>query len=173
MRQKIAAYIFGTKKKFITIASVILLPQLFSVTQLVVYIFLLRNLTIAHFTFINGSQCLADVHWISGWYILVMKPNSRLKLTVGLNPYGKEKNNLESLILNTIKHIRNGEWNMGISLEVWCFIYFNYLNIHKHKPYETICLWYSISLTPFNIRIAQKYLLKMGLSKGRYKKNLT
>ena len=101
------------------------------------------------------------------------QPDSRLKkLTVGLSSYNKD-NNLESLILNTIKHIRNEAWNMANSLEIWCFIYFIYFSIHKHKPYETICSWFTISRTPFNICIAQKYLLKMGLFSGPYKKNLT
>ena len=69
-------------------------------------------------------------------------------------------------------YVRNGARNMAISLEIWCFIYFNYFSIHKHKPYETICFWFGISLTPFDIRIAQKYLLKMRLSIGLYN-NLT
>ena len=63
-------------------------------------------------------------------------------------------------------YLWNGTRNMAISLEVWCFIYINYFSIHKHKPYETICLWFSISLTPFDIRIDQ--MLKMGLSIGLY-----
>ena len=53
---KIDADIVSTKKKVMYYnASVILLPQgsKFSVAQLVIYILLLRNLTIAHFTFIN------------------------------------------------------------------------------------------------------------------------
>ena len=69
-------------------------------------------------------------------------------------------------------YLRNGAWDMAISLEVWCFIYFNDFSIHKQKSYETIYLWFSISYTPFDIRIAQKLLLKMGLSIGLYN-NLT
>ena len=34
-------------------------------------------------------------------------------------------------------YLRNVAQNMAISLEVWCFIYFNNFSIHKHKPYET------------------------------------
>ena len=91
-----------------------------------------------------------------------------MKLTVDLSPYNKENNNLEYNNLNTIKYIRSEAWNKAISLEVRCFIYFNHFSIHKDKPYETIYLWFSISLTPFNIHIAQKYLLKIGLSRGPY-----
>ena len=57
------------------------------------------------------SQCLADVYWISGWYILVMKQLTELTVKVNcrLSPYKKENNNLESSVLNAIiKHIRNG-----------------------------------------------------------------
>ena len=139
-------------------ASVILLPQglKFSVTQLVFQVLIWRNLTIAYFTVINTLTKLAHVHWISGWYILVVK-----YLTKFL--YNKENNNLESSILNTIKHLRNAARNMGISLEFWCFIYFNYFSSDKDKPYETICLWFSISLTTSEICIAQKYLLKIAI----------
>ena len=57
------------------------------------------------------SQCLADVYWISGWYIFVLKQLTELTVEVNcrLSPYNKESNNLESSILNTIiKHNRNG-----------------------------------------------------------------
>ena len=44
------------------------------------------------------SQCLADVYWISGWYILVMKQLTELTVEVNcrLSPYNKENNYLES-----------------------------------------------------------------------------
>ena len=52
---------------------------------------------------------------------------------------------------------------MAVSLEVWCFIYFNYFSNHKHKACETIYLWFSISPTLFDIRMTHKKLLKMAI----------
>ena len=61
------------------------LPQglKFSLTQLVVYILLLRNLTVAHFTFINTLTMLDTCPLVSDWYILVVKHFT--KLTVDVN----------------------------------------------------------------------------------------
>ena len=118
--------------------SVILLPQgsKFSVAQLFIYILLLRNLAFAHFTFIN-TLIMLDTYPLDKWLELT----SRLKLTVVLSPCNKEYNNLESSVLNTNKHLRNGTRSMAISLEVWCFIYlFNYSSNRKHKADESICL---------------------------------
>ena len=83
------------------------------------------------------SQCLADVYWISGWYILVLKQLTELTVEVNcrLSPYNKENNNLE--VDTIIKYIRNGARNMAILLEVWCFIYFNYfISINRMKQYS-------------------------------------
>ena len=123
---------FRYKKSYYN-ASVVLLPHGFKVfSDSLSYLFIscfceiwqlliLRSLTC--------SQCLTDVHWISGWYILVMKQLTKFTVEVNCR-FNKENNNLESSILNTIKHIRNGAWHMAILLEVW----FNYFSNHKHKP---------------------------------------
>ena len=68
IRQKIAAYIFGTKK-YITIP--VLLCSLkvlkFSVTQLVIYILLLRNLTIVNKYTLNAWQMSTGL--VAGTYL--------------------------------------------------------------------------------------------------------
>ena len=103
------------------------------------------------------AELVAGIHL---WWDTESK--SRSKSAVGKGPYNKENNNLENWTHNIIQHFRNRARNMVVALEVRCFIYFlDYFSNYKHEAYEAICLWCCISLDPFDIGIAQKYLLKI------------
>ena len=85
IRQKIAAYIFGTTKNNLLKCQCYSFTSRFEVfSDPVIYILLLRNLTIDHFTLINALSMFGrDIHRISGWYIIVIKELT--KFTVEVN----------------------------------------------------------------------------------------
>ena len=85
IRQKIAAYIFGTTKNNLLKCQCYSVTSRFEVfSDSVIYILLLRNLTIDHFTFINALSLFGrDIHRISDWYIIVIKELT--KFTVEVN----------------------------------------------------------------------------------------